>query len=42
MARAVKEAINYSTKNDLILFSPGCSSFDEFQNYEEEGLGLKN
>ena len=41
MALAVKEAINYSTKNDLILFSPGCSSFDEFQNYEERGSKFK-
>ena len=41
MARAVKEAINYSTKNDLVLFSPGCSSFDEFQNYEERGFKFK-
>ena len=41
MVLAVKEAINYSTKNDLILFSPGCSSFDEFQNYEERGSKFK-
>ena len=41
MTRAVKEAINYSTKNDLVLFSPGCSSFDEFQNYEERGSKFK-
>ena len=41
MAQAVKEAINYSTKNDLVLFSPGCSSFDEFQNYEERGSKFK-
>jgi UDP-N-acetylmuramoylalanine--D-glutamate ligase len=41
MAQAVKEAINYSTKNDLILFSPGCSSFDEFQNYQERGAKFK-
>ena len=41
MALAVKEALNYSTKNDLILFSPGCSSFDEFQNYEERGSKFK-
>ena len=41
MAEAVKEAINYSTKNDLVLFSPGCSSFDEFQNYEERGAKFK-
>ena len=41
MTQAVKEAINYSTKNDLVLFSPGCSSFDEFQNYEERGSKFK-
>jgi len=41
MAQAVKEAINYSAKNDLVLFSPGCSSFDEFQNYEERGSKFK-
>ena len=41
MTQAVKEAINYSTKNDLVLFSPGCSSFDEFQNYEERGFKFK-
>ena len=41
MAQAVKEAINFSTRNDLILFSPGCSSFDEFQNYEERGFKFK-
>ena len=41
MAQAVKEAINYSSKNDFVLFSPGCSSFDEFQNYEERGSKFK-
>ncbi len=41
MTQAVKEAINYSSKKDLVLFSPGCSSLDEFQNYEERGSKFK-
>ena len=41
MTQAVKEAINYSSEKDLVLFSPGCSSFDEFQSYEERGSKFK-
>jgi UDP-N-acetylmuramoylalanine--D-glutamate ligase len=30
------EAIN-AKKGEIIIFSPGCASFDEFSGYEERG-----
>lgn len=38
---AVKKAYNVSKKGDTILLSPGCASFDQFQNYEERGKKFK-
>ena len=37
LENGVKYALNNSIKNDVILFSCGCSSFDLFNNYKERG-----
>ncbi|SNZ02340.1 UDP-N-acetylmuramoylalanine--D-glutamate ligase [Persephonella hydrogeniphila] len=37
LEKAVKDAYKNAEKGDVILFSPGCSSFDMFKNYMERG-----
>jgi UDP-N-acetylmuramoylalanine--D-glutamate ligase len=38
---AVRLAYRMGNKGDVILLSPGCSSFDMFKNYEERGNRFK-
>ena len=38
---SVKKAINMTKANDILLFSPGTSSFDQFKSFEERGEKFK-
>ena len=38
---AVKQALRYAMPGQTVLFSPGCSSFDMFENFEERGMKFK-
>ncbi len=46
MAKSVKEALErafkIAKKGDVILFSPGCASFDMYKDYAERGEDFKN
>jgi len=41
LAEAVGKSRNLALPGDVVLFSPGCSSFDMFDNFEERGRQFK-
>ncbi len=40
-AEAVQTAFNLAEKEDIVLLSPACASFDLFRNYEDRGKQFK-
>lgn len=41
LQKALQEAVKKTEKNDIVLLSPACSSFDQFSSYEERGQLFK-
>ncbi len=41
LQEAFKKSLKSAEKNDVILFSPGCASFDMFKNYIDRGESFK-
>jgi UDP-N-acetylmuramoylalanine--D-glutamate ligase len=41
LQEAIQHSLKVAQKSEIILFSPSCSSFDQFQNYEDRGRQFK-
>lgn len=41
LERAVQMAIERAQPGDIVLLAPACSSFDQFENYEQRGRAFK-
>jgi UDP-N-acetylmuramoylalanine--D-glutamate ligase len=41
LEQAVKSAARVVKQGDIVLLSPGCTSFDEFRDFEERGEAFK-
>jgi len=41
MRQAVREATQLALPGDIVLLSPGCTSFDRYRDYEERGHDFK-
>ena len=41
LAQAVEDAAAGATSGQVVLLAPACSSFDQFENYEQRGIAFK-
>jgi len=42
LEKAVEMAYSLASSGEIVLFSPGCASFDQFRNFEERGKIFKD